>query len=328
MDASPHFLHVAEADHCLLSPRRSDAAAWLDALNRAIRRFGVDAVLPNNSLDAQLLGQHRDAVDAALFLPSQAAFRLGEDKWEAWKCFRGAGLPVPDTWLLRSRQDVEEAFSMAGSSPVWVRGAGIPGKGVGVASLPARTVEQAVEWVEFWNGWGAMAASRFLPGRNLTWLGVFDQGRLVASQGRERDAYVIPHVSPSGITGAPAISHTVCRSDINELGLKACLAVDPQLSGPAFVDFKEDGRGVPNITEINVGRLGTTHHFYSVAGANFPLLLLALALGRPLPEWVRPLDVLAPDLYWVRNLDCGPRLVTADQIAALVASGEIPSSTL
>jgi carbamoyl-phosphate synthase large subunit len=274
----------------------------------------VDLVLPNNSVEAAIYSRRRDELAAAVFLPAAEAFTVGESKWLSWQRFRDAGLPVPRTELLASPADVPRVFEAIGTRPVWVRGAGIPGRGVGVASLPCRTAAQAEQWVEYWNGWGGMIASEFLPGDNLTWLGVFDRGALVASQGRQRDAYVIPHVSPSGITGAPAVCHTVHRADINTLGPRAVLAVDPGYTGPAFVDFKGDEQGVPRITEINVGRFGTTHHFYSVAGANFPLLVLALALGRPLPAWVRTEDVLPAGLYWIRTLDAGPVLVREEDL--------------
>ncbi|MBM4354795.1 MAG: hypothetical protein FJ109_13570 [Deltaproteobacteria bacterium] len=313
-DASRYYIHLVEADVREPIPPRSDELAWVAAVNRLVERHGLDMVFSNNSLDGAVLSRHRDEVAARLLLPSPEAFAMGENKWETFKTLDAAGIPVPRTWLLEGRQDVEAAFSAAAGAPVWVRGAGIPGRGIGVASLPARTVEQAVQWVEFHSGWGLMAASEYLPGANLTWLGVFLDGELVASQGRQRDAYVIPHVSPSGITGAPAISHTVCRADINELGARVCRAVDGRLTGPAFVDFKEDASGHPRVTEINVGRLGTTHHFYSVAGANFPELVVRLALGESLPGWVRPFDVLPADLYWIRTLDAGPVLVRGENL--------------
>jgi carbamoyl-phosphate synthase large subunit len=320
LEASPHYLWIAETDVRRLCPKRAEEDRWLEAVGRAVEELGVDFIFPNNSLDGELLSRHESRLGARTFLPSTAAFRLGENKWETWQTLVAASLPVPRTWLVRDRADLEEAFRQVGS-PVWVRGAGIPGKGIGVASLPAKTLEQAVQWVEFWNGWGGMIASEYLPGANLTWLGVFDEGRLIASQGRQRDAYVIPHVSPSGITGAPAISHTIRRADINALGPTVCRAIDPALTGPAFVDFKGDAEGRPKITEINVGRLGTTHHFYSAAGANFPELVVRLAFGDPLPAWVRPADVLPEDLYWIRTLDAGPALVSRADIEALSRGG-------
>jgi carbamoyl-phosphate synthase large subunit len=152
-------------------------------------------------------------------------------------------------------------------------------------------------------------------------MGLFQHGQLVCSQSRQRDAYVIPHVSPSGITGAPAISHTVHRDDLNRLGLAACLAIDPGFHGPAFVDFKESAQGIPCITEINVGRFGTTHHFYTEAGANFPELVVRLFFGEILPEWVSSYDVLPEGLYWIRTLDVGPVLVTQSQLDDLKLHG-------
>lgn len=308
-DASKWFIHLAETDKVILCPPRFPVEPFIEALNRVIDQFELNLILPNSSLDGEIFSSNRDLLHARVFLPSPEAFRIGADKWRTYLLLRDAGLPVPKTWLIEKREDLKEIFSILGGGRVWIRGAGIPGKGVGVASLPAATVEQAAAWVDFWNGWGKMTASEYLEGANLTWLGVWDSGKLVCSQGRCRDAYVIPHVSPSGITGAPAVSHTVHREDINRLGVRACLALDESFTGPAFVDFKEDSAGVPRITEINVGRFGTTHNFYSTAGASFPEVVVRLALGAEMPSWVKEFDVLPSDLYWIRNLDCGPVLL-------------------
>lgn len=315
-DASPWYIHLAETDVRRAAPRWADEDSYLEALEALCREFSLDFILPNNSVDGEILSRRGEQLSARFFLPSTRAFEVGESKWLSWQIFSKAGLPVPGTWLIRNQEDLAMVFSTLETRPVWVRGAGIPGKGVGVASLPCKTLEQAIQWVDYWNGWGGMIASEFLPGENLTWLGLWDHGRLVASQSRQRDAYVIPHVSPSGITGAPAVSHTVHRDDLNTLGTRAVLAVDPDFTGPAFVDFKGDAANAPRITEINVGRFGTTHHFYSVAGANFPMLALSLGLGLELPDWVKPHDVLPEGLYWIRTLDATARLVTREELAS------------
>ena len=313
-DASPYFIHIAETDVRAPLPRWSDEDAFVAAIRGLVDQEAVDFLLPNNSVEGEIYSRRRDELGVPVVLPAPEAFAVGESKWLAWQRFRDAGLPVPRTELIDSPEDVCRIFEAIDTRPIWVRGAGIPGKGVGVASLPCKTAAQAEQWVDYWDGWGGMVASEFLPGDNLTWLGVLDRGEVVASQGRERDAYVIPHVSPSGVTGAPAVCHTVHRADINALGPRAVRAVDPGYTGPAFVDFKGDIDGTPRITEINVGRFGTTHHFYSTAGANFPLLVLALGLGRPLPDWVRKENVLPPNLYWIRTLDAGPALVRGEDL--------------
>jgi predicted ATP-grasp superfamily ATP-dependent carboligase len=321
-DASPHYLHLALTDARELCLRRDDERSWVADLNGRIAGHGIDFVFPNNSLDGLMLARNLHEVSARTWLPSPEAFRVGEDKWATQQVLERVGIAVPRTWLIDGPEDLESIYAEL-TPPVWVRGSGIPGKGVGVASLPAKTLDQAIQWVEYWEGWGKMAASEFLPGRNLTWLGVFDRGRLIASQCRERDAYVIPHVSPSGITGAPAISHTVHRADINAIGPQVCRAIDPAFHGPAFVDFKEDGEGEPRVTEINVGRFGTTFHFYSAAGANFAELVLRLAFGESLPGWVSQYDVLPAGLYWIRTLDAGPVLTDERRLAEVLKSGRL-----
>lgn len=315
-DASPYYLFLAETHVRALVPRCSEGEAYLAALNALIDEHGIQLVLPNSSLEAAVLSEHRGRLRAPVFLPPPATLATANDKWATWQLWQHAGLPLPHTVLLERPEDVARAFAEIHTRPVWVRGAGIPGRGIGVASLPCRTVDQALGWVDYWQGWGGMTASEYLPGDNLTWIGLWKGGALVTSQGRRRLAYVIPHVSPSGITGAPAISHTVRRADLNELGEAAVKALDPTYDGVAFVDCKCDAEDRPRLTEVNAGRFGTTHHFYTAAGLNLPWLLVLLALGEPLPPDLPRRDPLPADLYWIRTLDCGPALVDGASIAA------------
>ncbi|MBM4395780.1 MAG: hypothetical protein FJ087_08825 [Deltaproteobacteria bacterium] len=308
-DASPYYVHLALTDVAALVPRSRDEDAYAAAIRDLVDRHRLTYVFPNSSLEMMVLTRRPDAIGAAAMrVPSLATQEVAASKWLTWKRWAEAGIPVPQTVAIETEADVERAFDEIRTRPIWFRGAGIPGRGVGGAALPCTRPIQARGWIDFHDGWGAFVASEFLPGENLTFLAILDRGRVVTSQGRQRDAYVIPHVSPSGITGAPAISHTVHRADLNDLGTRAILAIDPGFDGAAFVDFKAaaDGRILP--TEINAGRLGTTHHFYTAAGANFPYALMKLGLGEeppPLPRY----DALPPDLYWVRTLDAGPVLL-------------------
>lgn len=316
VDASEYYVHLALGHARAVVPRCDDMAAYIEAINTLVRQHRIDFILPNNSLEIRVLSAHREALEAPVFLPEVPALDISNSKWESYGCFKNADLPVPKTHLLASPQELDAVFDelqAESGGPVWVRGAGIPGRGVGVASLPCRTAAQAAQWIDYHNGWGGMIASEFLPGANLTWMGLFDRGELLVSQGRERHAYVIPHVSPSGITGAPAISETIHESIVNQTGHAAVLAVDPTYTGVAFVDLKGDFAGVPRITEINAGRFGTTHYFYSAAGANFPEYLLRHAAGETLD--LPQTNVLPPGLIWIRTLDAGPVLTKRDALS-------------
>lgn len=317
-DASPYYLQLALTDVRALVPRASDEDAYVAAIAELVRRHDLNFVYPNSSIEMAVLTRRQDEIGAAMFLPSLVTQQIAASKWETWQTWTRAGIPAPRTLLIQTDSDVDRAFDELATRPIWFRGAGIPGRGIGGAALPCTTPLQARGWIDFHRGYGGFIASEFLPGDNLTFLGVFRNGELLASQGRQRDLYVIPHVSPSGITGAPAVCHTVHRDDLNDLGHRAVLAIDPNYNGVAFVDFKgaADGRILP--TEINAGRFGTTHHFYSAAGANFPYFMLKVAFDEappPLPRF----DALPPDLYWIRTLDAGPVLMTKAELDASTA---------
>jgi carbamoyl-phosphate synthase large subunit len=243
-----------------------------------------------------------------MFLPRTEAILQADSKWETYRALQLAGVPVPDTFHIDRPADVEAAFAAIETRPVWVRGSGAPGIGIGVASLPCREVSHAVAWIDHHRGWGHFIASRFLPGRNLTWCGLFRDGRLLAAQTRERLEYVIPHVSPSGITGAPAVTRTVAEPVLHRVGEAAVRIISPRPNGAYFVDFKEDAEGQPRITEINAGRFGTTIHFYTAAGCNFPYLLVRAAFGEPI-DGAPLVDPIPVGTYWIRTLDCGPALI-------------------
>ena len=307
-DANRWHLPLHLTDDIYLIPPARELEGYLEALEKIIADEGVDLIFPTHPVEVRTVSAHRDRLPVATFLPSHEAIQRGQDKYTSYCRWRDAGLPVPGTILLESPDDVERAFTEFATRPVWVRGAGVPGRGIGVASLPCETAEGAISWVEYWKGWGGMAASEFLPGENLTWLGVWCDGELIATQSRRRLEYVIPHVSPSGITGAPAVSQTWRRDDVNAIGEEAVRVIDTVPNGAYFVDFKCDEEDVPRITEVNVGRFGTTVHFYTEAGFNFPRLYAQLALGER-PQLERTRDVLEPGQTWVRTLDCGPVLV-------------------
>ena len=310
-DANRWHLPLALCDRVVLIPPTRERDGYARALERLIAD-GVQVILPTHPVEvravAELLAAGRLA-GAQVALPALDVLERADDKLATQRVLAAAGVPVPRTDLLGGEADLARAFAEM-APPVWVRGSGAPGLGIGAAALPCRDIDVARAWVEHHRGWGRMIACEYLPGRNLTWMSAWSRGRLLATAARERLEYVLPHVAPSGITGAPAVSRTVRRADMASVAEAAVRALDREPHGVYFVDLKEDAAGAPRVTEINAGRCGTTVHFYTEAGFNFPWLLVCLAAGLDL-GWLpaSPYDVVPEDLYWVRTLDCGPVLV-------------------
>jgi len=309
-DANRWHLPLALTDVTYRIPLASDRDGYAAALREIVDREQVDAILPTHPVEVRAMAELRDrgALDGlGTALPRTPILEIADDKAATHARLDAAGVPVPRTRLLASRDDLDAAFAdYAADGPVWIRGSGAPGLGIGGAALPCREPGVARAWIDYHRGWGKMAASEYLPGANLSWMAAFDRGRLIACGSRERLEYVLPHVSPSGITGAPAVSRTIARDDVATIGERAVRALDDAPHGVYFADLKEDSVGLPRVTEINAGRCGTTVEAYSEAGFNFPALLLAMARGLPLPAPADPYRAVETGVYWVRTLDCGP----------------------
>ncbi len=316
-DANRWHLPLSLCDSTYLVPPARERDAYAAALAEIAARESVDALVPTHPVEVRAVCELRDRgllAGMGTALPATRVVELADDKAAAHARMNAAGVPVPRTILLTGPDDLARAWAELGTSarPVWVRGTGAPGLGIGGAALPCRDEGVARAWVEHHRGWGRMAASEYLPGANLTWMAVFDRGALVAAGTRERLEYVLPHVSPSGVTGAPAVTRTVDRADVAAIGERAVRALDPAPHGAYFADLKEDEGGQPRVTEVNAGRCGTTVEFYSAAGCNFPWLLVQLARGEHPPPLAEPNRAVESGLYWVRTLDCGPVLVRGE----------------
>jgi carbamoyl-phosphate synthase large subunit len=325
-DANHYHLPLSLCERTYLIPLARQRSGYLAALREIAEREPIDAIVPTHPVEVRAVAELRDGGDLpfSVALPRTSILDIADDKARTQASLRGAGVAVPDTILIESQADLQRAFETFQSAEelrVWVRGSGAPGLGIGGAALPCTSVDVARAWIEHHKGWGKMAASPYLPGRNLTWMAIYRQGELLAAAARERLEYVLPHVSPSGITGAPAVSRTISEASLSQLGEAAVSALDDCPHGVYFVDLKGDRDGRALVTEINAGRCGTTVHFYARAGYNFPEALALMALGRPVAALPEPNQAVSPGQYWVRTLDCGPALVREDAFASYPRAG-------
>lgn len=325
-DANRYHLPLSLCDETYLIPLAKDTDAYQRALVQIAETESIDVLIPTHPVEVRAVAELRDAGRLGSMktaLPRTEVLDISDDKASTQRILQAAGIAVPRTRVIDSRATLEEAFGAlrVGEDPVWVRGSGAPGLGIGGAALPCRSVEVAAAWIEHYRGWGGMAASEYLPGDNLSWMALFSHSSLVASAARERLEYVLPHVSPSGITGAPAVSRTIENPALASIAERAVRAIDSDPHGVYFVDFKGDRNNTPMITEINGGRCGTTIHFYTEAGCNFPFLLVLLAAQGSLSLPAAQQRTVAAGQYWVRTLDCGPALVREEDFDRYPSAG-------
>ena len=309
-DASNVTLQLSTADERIIVPR-ADADGYVEAIAWAVEKWSCDVVHPQPDPDVRAIGRARARSGARTYLPTQEALDVAADKLRFADQMRGAGVAVPEAVTydsLASVVDVTDGL-LATHGRVWVRarvGAGAR------ASLPVRTGLQADAWIRWWVDERNMDASDFmasemLPGREFAYQSVWQDGRLVAGQARERVEYLYGHLTPSGQTSTPSVARTVHEPAVDDVALRAIRALDARPCGAYCVDIKESADGTAKVTEINAGRFFTTSNFFAAAGLNMPDMLVRCALGERLtPVGSSPLPA---DLYWIRMVDMGYALV-------------------
>lgn len=310
VDADRYCLVRAETDVRLLVPPAADPD-YLPVLNSIVTEHDVDLVHVQNDVELGVLSERREELHAPLFLPPKDVVRTCQDKYASYVAWERAGLPVPETRLLHTPDDVRDALAAFGGS-AWLRAvSGAAGKG----SLPVHDVDTAVRWVDLHRGWGTFTAAELLEPHSVTWMSIWHEGRLVAAQGRRRLYWELGRLTPSGVSGVTGAGVTVNDPLLTEIAQRTILAVDPQPHGLYGVDLTEDRHGRPRPTEINIGRFFTTHHMFTVAGMNMPYIFVKLALGQD-PSGGHPaVDGLPAGTVWVRGVDFLPVATTEDAIA-------------
>jgi carbamoyl-phosphate synthase large subunit len=311
-DIKPYHLELIDVDKKYIVPPITDPD-YIDAINKIVKKEKIDFIHPQPDVEVNFISKNRDKFDAKVFLPDYDVVEACHDKMVFNELLAKKGVPVPKAVHITSPESLRRALDklLKIYPKVWlraIRGAGSRG------SLPINSFYQGDAWIDYWRNfkgidYGDFMASEFLPGREFAWQSLWFDGELITAQARERLEYIFGNLTPSGQTSSPSIAKTVNRDDINEIGQEAVRAVSDKPNGVFCVDMKEDADGKPRVMEINVGRFFTTSNFFAHAGSNMPAMYIELGMTGKMAKKPKQLNPLSDDLYWIRMIDMGYKLV-------------------
>ncbi len=309
VDADKYYLQRTETDEKYLIPPCSDPQ-YIPVLNRLIKDTGAELIFAQPDVEIEYISEHRNEIGCRVFLPAKETVIICQNKYLSFEKWKEAGLAVPDTIMIHSESDLRKAFDLFGPK-IWIRAVrGAFGKG----SLPTDNYDQARAWLDFQRGWGTYSAAACLRPESITWQSIWNNGELVVAQGRKRLYWEFANRAPSGITGLTGTGATVSDPVLDDLALSAIHAIDSKPHGIFSVDMTYDASGIPNPTEINIGRFFTTHLFFSRAGLNMPYIFVKLAFGEELPPIAKKMNPLPEGLAWIRGMDIEPVLTSVDAV--------------
>ncbi|MFH1506875.1 MAG: carboxylate--amine ligase [Candidatus Omnitrophota bacterium] len=304
VDCDEYYLERAETDLKYLVPETKDKY-YIPVLKQIIKETRTDFIYSQPDPEIAVISQNRNSIGAKTFLPTHRTIEICQSKLESYIVWKEAGLKVPRTIRLNGISDLKEAFSKFGK-PVWLRA--IVSYGGGKDSFYTSDFEVAKAWIRHCNGWGNFTASEYLSPDSVTWLSLWKDGELIVAQGRKRLYWEFGNRAPSGVTGLTGTGVTVSDQIVDKLAQKVIFAIDKEPNGIFAVDLTYDKKGVPNPTEINIGRFFTTHLFFTQAGLNLPYIFVKLAFGEKPPKIKKKINPLAEGLAWVRGMDFLPIL--------------------
>lgn len=317
-DANEYYLQRAETDSRYLVPLVKDPS-YIDVLNYIIEKEQIEFVHAQNDAEVNFLSENREKINAKTLFPDKETVKTCQDKFLSFEKWEEAGIKVPKTVIIRNKDELQQAFDDFGGK-MWIRAtSGAGGRG----SLPVSDMQTAINWLDFQKGWdGTFTAAELLRDDTTTWMSIWYEGELIVAQGRKRLYWELGKISPSGVTGATGGGETVSDPVLDEIAQKTVLAIDSKPTGLFGVDMAYDQSGLPNPTEINIGRFFTTHQFFTELGVNMPYIFVKLAYGEELPKLEKKINPAKDNMVWIRGMDFEPVLASREDIDAEVTKLE------
>ena len=317
-----YHIEFPEVDVKFRTPRHDDES-FIPTLLKLIAEYDLEFLHPHPSSEAKVVSESQELFEdagAKLYLPRPED--IMPDKFFIYEKMRASSVPVPETYRIKSLEDIDEAFRVMGS-PLWMRA--ISGAG-GRLSLKVSTPEEAKLWVKLNSLQGRARIDEFvlqeyLPGRDLVFDSLWLNGDLVTSYARERLEYPFRHISLTGITGTPSVARTIHDDEVSKVGISAVKALNPKPHGFYSVDLREDSSGSPKVTEVD-GKWHTTAPLWGYAMAKaygkpeYNIAYVYVKLGfEEDPGWtIEKINLYPEEHYLIRQMDCGVILKYRDQV--------------
>ena len=279
----------------------------------ADNKIDVAVILPELEVMEWSRKKINEKLPCKALIPDYSMAELLVDKSKMTEILKDLDIVPPSVTFSRDIEKLDEVFEVLKGN-FWVRStSGTSGLG----SLKVEDEDSLKNWIQINPNVEQFIASKFLSGRNLACKMLYFNGKLLRTACAERVNYIMAKVAPSGITGNTSFGRLLNEP---ELVKEAKRAMDHlfEYTGAAqhgffTVDFKEDEKGKPYITEINVRHVAFTQCF-AAGGANFASDTVRLLDEDTDFDTTYKMYEFEKDLIFLRDVDSLPILMKESEL--------------
>jgi protein-tyrosine-phosphatase/predicted ATP-grasp superfamily ATP-dependent carboligase len=256
-----------------LQPSSIPVESFLIWLRKIDECFNYSLIVPSTEMSLlalRFLGE-KDFIRIKAIMPSNQALDIALSKQATWMLAKKIGIPVPDSRLISSIEDVEtnNVFPVV-LKPVSSK-VNIGNKYITFAPIIVKNEEQRKKVLLKWLKHTAVLQQCYIRGKGVGVELLYQNGQLCWYFTHERI-----HEYP--LTGGASTYRKSIPTSNLLLEMSRKLLDKLSWHGPAMVEFKQDEKGNYFLMEINP-RLWGSLALSIDAGVNFPIGLLSIAKG-------------------------------------------------
>jgi carbamoyl-phosphate synthase large subunit len=293
-------------DKTIVVPAATSSNYW-STIEAIIKENQIDiaVILPELEVMEWSKRKETQALPCKALIPDLSMADLLVDKSKMTEILKDLDIVPPSVTFSRDHQNLKEVFDVLKGN-FWVRStSGTSGLG----SLKVEDEDSLKNWIQINPNVQQFIASQFLPGRNLACKMLYYNGKLLRTACAERVNYIMAKVAPSGITGNTSFGRLLNEPDLVKEAKRAMDFLFDYTGaaqhGFFTVDFKEDDKGKPYITEINVRHVAFTQCF-AAGGANFAADTVRLLHDDITFDFDYTMYEFEKDLIFLRDVDSLP----------------------
>tara|TARA_B100000614_G_scaffold85269_1_gene76682 strand:+ start:2786 stop:3883 length:1098 start_codon:yes stop_codon:yes gene_type:complete len=297
----------------LVTAARVDKEQYIQELTYIVKKEKIDLLIPRSDLEINILNNNRNKFKCKVFLPNKREISKTQDKLKFYHILYKKGVPIPITYQIKDINKIKDILGLIPKvkNRYWLR-IKSPGYAGAYGATWVKNVNEVNDWLtKFSNtNYKEFTLSEYLPGKLYECIFLYYNGKLKICKIYENFRY-INFGSAKNIGSTPEIA----KSAKGEIALRAiknskkaieagCESAGTKPHGVYHLSAKLNSRGVPCITEVNIGRTPSTIEIFDSLGeTKLSEHLLACALDLKIKSPRKIYDLESKNFYFIRSLD-------------------------